>query len=302
MMWLIGLVTVAVTLWWCHSHNLPLWPFNRQVTTSAEILLRYEIVLLACLGYATWRSGRRWLNLILLARRDARRIEELIAARRWDQAALLIHRYCLAVSATWRRLPRRVAQWDDAVRPHMPRHRRLYVYFRDQRPTLPPDACASFSPEVITPPSPSLWTAALLVPIGLLLYSLIIDLVKTGYQQRAVQFNAILIAVVLVVYGGYFLSMLMGHSSYIRLAPGVMQLIRYQMSARRPRIETFDLTQGGAMLDLSSRWPALTLVATPGYRSQTFLLPRDRDAIEATLRACLSTAPKLPLSDDELLD
>ena len=300
--WLVGLPVTGATLVWLHLKSEPLWPFGRQVSSLAEILLRYEIVLLVCLVYVTVRSLPLWVRHHRLAKRDAKAIDAAIRAEQWDTPGLLVHRCCLLVSTIWRRVPGRVAAWDDVLRQKLPRHRRLYVYFRDKAPPLPPDATASFTPAVIPPPRPSLWSAAALIPVTLLLYLLVLDILRKGYPERLILFNALLLIVILVSYGTYFLLSLLGRSHYFRFAPGVVQLVKFGLRRRRPAIETFDLRQVHAVLDLSSAWPALTLLDTPGYKRETFRLPRADDVTEAVLRASLSTAPSPPLPEETLIE
>ena len=300
--WLIGLSLTAATMLWSHSQSSPLWPFGRPVLSSVEILLRYEIILLVCLAYVTLCSLRRWVQHIRVARHDARAIDAATRAERWETAGLLVHRYCLMVSAIWRRVPALATSWDEILRQKLPRHRRLYVYYRGPLPSLPTDPTASFTPAVMPPPHPSLWSAIGLVPVGLLLYWLVLDVIQRGYPQRIVLFNAVLLGVVLLTYGSYFLLSLLGRSNFFRFAPGVAQLVKFGLSRRRPKIETYDLRQVHAVLDLSSRWPGLTLLDTPGYKRETFRLPRGDDVIEAVFRASLSTAPTPPLPEETLVD
>jgi len=300
--WLVALPITAATAVWSRAQSNPLWPFVQPVTSGSEMLLRYEIVLLVCLVYVTLRSLPLWYRHYRLARRDARAIDAAIAGEHWETAGLLVHRYCLMVSAIWRRVPARVAAWDELLRRKLPRHRRLYVYYHRRRPALPPDPTVSFTPAVIPPPQPSLWSALALIPVALLLYPVMIEILRNRNWGLLILLNAALLAAILVSYGTYFLLTLLGRSYYFRFAPGVVQLVKYRLGRRRPGIESYDLRQVHAVLDLSSRWPGLTLLDTPGYKRETFRLPRGDDVVETVLRASLSSAPSLPLPEEMLID
>lgn len=300
--WLVGMPLTAATLLWMQSQSLPLWPFGRTVSSPAEILLRYELIALVYLAYVTLRSLPVWLRYRRHAKREALCIDAAIRGEAWEEAALRLHRYCLLVSAVWRRVPARVTAWDGVLRKHLPMHRRLYVYHHGRAPELPPDAAASFTPEIIPPPQPSLWSAAALIPIGFLLYLLIEDIRQRGGWHRLLLFNAVLLVVIMVSYGAYFVLAMLGRSHYFRFAPGVLQLVKFTVRHRHPAIESYDLRRFHTVLDLSSRWLAITLLDSSGARRETFRLPKQSEAVEAILRAVLSTAPSPPLSRDHLLE
>jgi len=299
--WFVGLPLTAATMLWNWAESQPMWPFGRRLDSAGEIVLRYELILLVCLAYITLLSLPAWWRHRRLARQDAVAIDAAIREQRWEQAALLVHRYCLLVSAVWRRVPARVATWDALLRPRLPRHRRLYVYFRKTPPVIPTDAAASFTPVVIPPPHPPTWAAIALIPVGLMLYLLVMDILRKGYWQRVLLFNAVLLALILVGYGFYFFAALMGRSHYFRFAPGAIQLLQFTLFRRRPLIESFELRRIDIVLDLSAAWPGVTLLNTPGYRRETFRLPKGPEVIEALLRAALSTAPSPPLSKEHLV-
>ncbi|NLX14505.1 MAG: hypothetical protein GXY44_12745 [Phycisphaerales bacterium] len=291
----------AGTLLYLHHMDLSLWPFGRPITTLAEIVLRYEMIALVCLAYVILRSLPGWLRYRLLARADARAIEEAIARKRWEEAAVRLHRYCLLVSAIWRRIPPRAVVWDNLVRPWLPRNRRVYVYFYADPPPLPQKVTASFAPEVFPPNQPSLWSAILLVPVAMMLYLIILDIARSGQWPQLLFVNVILLIVILVLYGGYFLMALLGRSRYYRFAPGVIQLIKFDLSRRRPQIETFDLHRVQLVIDLVGDSAVVTL-HTAGDRQVCLRLGGGQEVSDALLRAALSTAPRPPLPEEGLLD
>jgi hypothetical protein len=300
--WLILLPAFVLSLWWCHALQRPLWPFAHQVQTPAEIILRYLIVLLVCLVYVTLQSLPRWLRSWRLAKKDHANVEQAVETQNWPQAALHLHRYCLLKNAIRRRLRYRVSQLDQQISQHLPARRRVYVYTSKRGVALPADAGVSFTPVVMPPPQPSLWSGIVLVPIGLLLYGLVLDVVRSQQWQRLMLFNTVLLIAIMVVYGGYFLFAILGTSNYIRLAPGVLQLIRYHIGRRRPTIRSFDLRQRHALLDLTGTWPILTILGNGAEKATSIRLPRHSDAIEGVFRALLSKAARPELPEDTLIE
>jgi hypothetical protein len=265
------------------------------------VLLRYELILVVCMAYVTAVSAPVWLRYRRLAGHDVRELDLAIQNEQWERAGLLLHRYCLLTSAIWRKLPSQVRAWDALLRHRLSRHRRMYVYYRGDKPRLPEDVHAGFGITVVRRPRPSPWSAAGLVPIALLVYLLVIEVIR-GDTHHAFLFNTVLLSVLLVSYTTYFFMALLGRSSFLRFAPGVMQVVCYRALHRRSRIHSYDLRRLHLVLDLSSSWPGLTLLDTPGYRREVFRLPRDPEAVEAVFRSALSTVPSPPLPDDLLVD
>jgi hypothetical protein len=300
--WLVAFPLLFATILLLHAGSKSLWPFGRPVSSPIEILFRYELILLVYLSYTTLRSFPVWIRCYQQAKRDGMSIESAIRAEGWELAGLLIHRYCLLATAIRRRVPARVSTWDGIVRSKLPRHRRLYVYFRNCAPVVPPDARSGFTPAVIPPPHPATWSAAGVIVVAMLIYLLIVDIIEHGYWQRIVLFNAVLLLLILASYGFYFLSSLLGRAHYFRFAPGIFQLVKFAVFRDRPAIETFDLRSIDTILDLCSPWPAITLLNTPGYKRETFRLSKGVKVREAIMRAVLSTVSSPPLPEDQLVE
>lgn len=300
--WLVLLPLATANLLWVHAQSDTWWPFGRSAMHLSEVLLRYELVVVVGLAYITAVSMPVWLGHRRAARSDMRALDLAIEGRQWERAGLLLHRYCLLTTAVWRKLPARVAAWDAVLRSHLPRHRRMYVYYRGRRPELPQDPASGFAITIVRPPRPSPWSAAGLIPIALMLYLLIDEVIRHGRPQQAFVFNTVLLGVLLVSYSTYFFTALLGRSSFLRFAPGVMQIVRYRALQRRPRIEAYELRRLNVVLDLSSKWAGLTLLNTPGYRREVFRIPADEEASQAVFRAVLSSVSSPPLPEDLLVD
>lgn len=298
--WLLGAAATGGTLLWALAESEPLWPFNRQASGTA-ILLRYEYTLLVFLVYLTSRSIPAWLRCRRLARGDAEAIEAALASGEWEIAALRLHRFCLLLSSVWRRVPRHVGSWDALLRPHLTYHRRLYVYYSRTPPARPQDEEAGFVPVILKPPHPPLWSLAVLLPVAVALYLLGLDILRRGYWERVLFFNTVLLTGILAGYLAYFGMTLLGRSQYLRFAPGAVQFLKVTPLRRRPQIESYDLRSHHAVLDLTGIWPGLILLDEKGRWHVRLRLPRIPDAVEAALRACLSTAPTPPLPEDSLL-
>ena len=295
--WMIALPILAGTLLWFYALSRTFWPFGRAVSNLPELLLRYEITIVVCLAYMTSRSLPIWLRYRALAKQDVRALDVATQTDQVEQAALYLHRYCLLMSALWRRLPARVAAWDAVLRKRLPRHRRVYIHYphNEPPPELPPNSGAGFAPAVIPQAGPSAWWILGLVPIAFLLYLLIAQIMIHEQWQSLLLTNVLLLAFVLFFYGGYFLLSILGRSYHFRFAPGVVQMVKSALGQRRPSIETFDLRRMHTVLDLSSRVPGLILIDFERGQREAFRLPHGPETVEAVLRAALSTAPRPPL-------
>jgi hypothetical protein len=296
-----GPVTI-VTLLWIHAQGDPLWPFMQNTTTPAQMVLRYEIFLLVYLTYISLRSLPGWWRYRRQARRDVHAIDEALRSETWERAALLVHRYCLCVYALWHRLPGRVTAWDSVLQRKIGRHRRLHLYYSGAPPVLPTNPRAGFTPEIVPPNQPSKIALIGLVPIALLLYLVILEVVRRGQWELMLTFNVVLLFAVLVSYGGYFILALLGRSHHYRLAPGVLQVVRFAVIRRRPRIVTYDLRASDISLDVSAPWAVLHFGDAQSPRRRSFRFPRTRGYVEAMIRAVLSTAPHPVLPSEGLLE
>ncbi len=96
--------------------------------------------------------------------------------------------------------------------------------------------------------------------------------------------------------------------TYIRMAPGVVQILEYHHGRGKPTIRSYPLDAGTLVLvrgPTTSRKPGhLTLTLLRGEQKDTLELwrMRKRNAIvDRTWQALLSTTPTPPLSDEELV-
>ena len=300
--WAITLPLTALTLLSIHEQAKPLWPFGREITSPTQMVLRYELILGVYLTYVTFRSLPGWLRYRRWAKRDVRAIDAAIREERWESAALLVHRYCLMVSGLWRRVPARVTAWDSVLRKRLTRHRRLYVYYRDVPPPVPPDPAVSFTPAVIPPPQPSWWSLLGLIPLALLLAVLFTEVRRQQKWELMLTFNVMLLTAVLISYSVYFSLAVLGRSHYFRLAPGIVQRVKFTVRRRHPMIETFELRAYDGVLDLASSRLQLSLIDAVGRQFKSFRFPRGDDVVDAIFRTLLSTAPSPPLSEEQLVD
>lgn len=118
---------------------------------------------------------------------------------------------------------------------------------------------------------------------------------------------------------GYFLAMGFGvgaawvwrtaiRPTYIRLAPGVVQIMEYHYGKRKPTIRSYP-ADGKTLAILRGKTTGkaprnLTLTLLRGQQKDSIELWRTRkrdNAIERTWQALLSTAPTPPLSEEELV-
>ncbi len=117
----------------------------------------------------------------------------------------------------------------------------------------------------------------------------------------------VFLALVALLAGAYFLLRLAVRPEYIRLAPGLVQFVRYGLRSRTPRIESFPLTGGTLVLvddeiRVFGRRLSFVLVRNGVQRELPVArLPSRVRLTERTWQALLSTAPTPPLSDEELV-
>ncbi len=123
----------------------------------------------------------------------------------------------------------------------------------------------------------------------------------------------------LLIYGGLIVGPLMFTwlarvivaPQYIRMAPGVIQTLRYSIFRRKPTVETFAMGPRVSAV-ITRHWKndlSLTMLETPlspleQPRTVTIPISDARyagEAADAMWRALLSTAPTPPLADDALV-
>lgn len=91
---------------------------------------------------------------------------------------------------------------------------------------------------------------------------------------------------------------------YLRIAPGMIQLMRYSLWRRKPRVESFPISAGTLVVVSAERGHSPTFVLRRRGRSTALATStmRNRETITMSIwDAILSTAPTPPLSDDELV-
>ena len=96
--------------------------------------------------------------------------------------------------------------------------------------------------------------------------------------------------------------------TYIRMAPGIIQIMQYRYRRAKPIIRSYPVEAGTVCIvrgqAIAGKKPHLTLTLLRGEQRDTIPLWRMRKhdpAIERTWQALLSTAPAPPLSDEDLI-
>jgi hypothetical protein len=94
--------------------------------------------------------------------------------------------------------------------------------------------------------------------------------------------------------------------TYIRLAPGIVQVMTYRFGGGKPAIRSFPMKAGTVAIVAAGpgQTKASTLTLARGEELETLPLALMRNRDEITERLCqaiLSTAPTPPLSDEELV-
>lgn len=178
---------------------------------------------------------------------------------------------------------------------------------------LPEPGPYRFEPEVITPTRylGRYWIA---VAIGVAVMALVV--VRLTGAVRWLNFIPLgavgsfgYFYVMAIAFGGLWLWRTTIRPTYIRLAPGVVQILRYRFRGGRPQVKSFPMDAGTMALIYSWSYsqpkarPAL-LYLVRGETSETIQLaqfPRKSEVLERLWQSMLSTAPPPPLSDEELV-
>ena len=313
-LWALALVVVAGVWLWAEATSVEeigedwyavLYPWGRADPTPAHIVMKYVYVAVVFLVYATGMTWGRWIVWGRHARLEWARLQDDLAAGDWWSAARRLHRFCVLRQGLHTRLPAEVVALDRAIGQHVPPRRRLHLYYRTEVPPVPPAPTAGFAARAVMLSRPMAWAAVALVPLLLFGVHLVRHIGTAGWSllwQLDTTVNLTLVIGLVIGYGMFYLLRVLGRCRYMRLAPGVVQLLQFGIGGRRPRIETVDLRAGHAALDLQGRRTVLTCSAWNGRRTPGFRFRRSPESIEAALRAVLSDAPTPPLPDDVLVD
>ena len=92
--------------------------------------------------------------------------------------------------------------------------------------------------------------------------------------------------------------------TYVRMAPGIVQVMQYRIGRRKPTIRSYPM-EAGTLVVLSA-WPkGLLVTLLRGKQKDTLPISQMRrrnEVMERLWRALLSTAPIPKLSDEELIE
>ncbi|MBN1491339.1 MAG: hypothetical protein JXA69_15605 [Phycisphaerae bacterium] len=299
--WLILLGLTLATLTWIHMRGESSWPWAPGGSSTAQHLLRYELILLVYAVYLSAVSLPTWLRLRRLLQMAGASLEASARREDWTAAALHLHRYCLHYSALWRHVPMTAEAWDLIIREHVSQHRRLYVYYRGEPPPLPGDPLSGFAPKELPMGRPSIWSLLAMLPAGLLIYAILMDIWLRAAWERLLVFNVLAMLAVFLVVSGFQVIGWLGRHDCLRLAPGVAQWVKHVVFRVEPRVETFDVRRGDLSLDLTGAVPTMTLIERESGRCEMFRLPRGgSDVVETVLRMALSSAQVPPLVKEQV--
>jgi hypothetical protein len=164
-----------------------------------------------------------------------------------------------------------------------------------------------FEPEIILP-SRMIWTYAAigtLVIAGLLLLFWLAPVVyapPTIYSEHGLLILFVALIAGPVLFRWFWITVI--RPTYIRVAPGVIQVIEYRWRRGRPTIRSYPITGGTLAVITNQLWTDLSLSLLRGDNSDSFALSgiRNARAVQALVwRALLSRAATPPLSDEALV-
>jgi hypothetical protein len=207
------------------------------------------------------------------------------------------------------RFRRRLSQLNRRLPPASPPRARL-VCVGDYR--LPEPGCYLFEPEVITP---TRYLGRYWIPVAIGVIVLVFMLLRITGAVRWLSFIPIgaigsfgYFYVMAIVFGGLWLWRTTIRPTYLRLAPGVIQVLRFPFRRGKPKVSSFPMEDGTlAMIYCTPHFremrPAM-LILVRGDECESIhvaQLLRSPELIERFWHALLSTSPIPQMSDEELL-
>ncbi len=266
-----------------------------SVRVLAVILGALFAILIAVLSLISWRA-----NTKLRARRRAF-LEEHPDADRDPR--------CTALSTAWK-VPDRLPKLDDVraalkeIGNEPPPRARIVCFGQAEVPEI---GELHFEPEIITPTGAVwrqlIWLVIACVLIALLLLEYLHVLppwvpgLRRFFSGLAYFLVAGFIALAVWVWKG------MIRPTYIRMAPGVIQVLEYRYSKSKPTIRSYPM-QPGTLAVVTRIRKHLVLTLARGKNRDMLLfsrMARPELKTERAWQAMLSTAPTPPLSAEQLV-
>jgi len=215
-----------------------------------------------------------------------------------------------ALLSTWK-VPDRMPKLDDvraalAAHEGEPHARSAQIVCFGQA-DVPEVGQLHFEPEIITPTG-AIWRQLIwLVVAGLLVALLLLDYLHVlppwvpGIRHFFGGFAYFLVAGVIALAVWVWRGMI--RPTYVRMAPGVIQVLEYRYSKSKPTIRSYPMEPGTLAIFTRIR-KHLILTLARGESKDMLLFSRMQQPeckIERAWQALLSTAPTPPLSDEELV-
>lgn len=172
---------------------------------------------------------------------------------------------------------------------------------------VPPSDPMPFEPEIILP-SRLIWTYAAITTLiiaGLLFILWLIPLVHTLptiYTEHPILIFFVLLIAGPLLFRWIWITVI--RPTYIRIAPGMIQVIEYRWRKGRPTIRSYPIDGGTLVLFTNQLWSDLSLSLLRAGKTESFALSgiRNAAAVQSLVwRALLSPAPTPPLSDEALV-
>jgi len=214
-----------------------------------------------------------------------------------------------ALADRWARytLPPEPSEVVTMLGDHLPADRACIIVLAAE--TVPCVGERSFGPEIINP-ARHLWRYVDMLWVGLI-FALLIVAKQLGWLPGIS--SALPLAAWVVLYAmaaGIGLSIActwvyatLVRPTYIRLAPGIIQVLRFGPRGRTPRIRSYPM-RAGTLVTVREQRSGIAVTLMRGGQCDDILVWRTRNpeqVMERVWWAVLSTAPTPPLSEAELL-
>lgn len=164
-----------------------------------------------------------------------------------------------------------------------------------------------FEPEIITPTGAVwrqlLWLAVAGIPLAWCLLDYLHKLPAWIPGARAMLGGFLYFFVAGALALGVWIWKGMIRPTYLRLAPGIIQVLEFRYSKSRPTIRSYPMQSGTLVLFTRIRQHAFLTLSCGEYKDSLAFsrMQHPQHYIEQAWKALLSTAPTPPLSEDELV-
>ncbi|MBI5863556.1 MAG: hypothetical protein HZB38_03400 [Planctomycetes bacterium] len=262
-----------------------------KIVTAAWWLGGFGAVLAGVIGTLAWTLNARRAAFFARCRDAAAEFGEGAAfARKWSEGGKRSPEEQLRIIAT---------EYLTG------RHPRAWIVCTGMV-DVPPIENVSFEPIVISP-SRLFWTYGAIASAAIMGLLAVMWLLPAFQSAPAYLDHPALLLLAVVIGGPIVFRWLWGaviRPRYVRIAPGVFQILEYRWRRGAPRVTSIPIEAGTLVVVTNQLWSDLSISLMRDERIEAFPLSGIRNAAEIreiVWRALLTTVPTPPLSDADLV-